>query len=98
MRCLTLASALRERRAECWFFCRDHVGNLISQVESRGFIGIRLPAPTKNFQSTDPVRHSAWLGADWQSDVEQVQDSIKKCGVDFDWIIVDHYGIDHKWE
>jgi UDP-2,4-diacetamido-2,4,6-trideoxy-beta-L-altropyranose hydrolase len=36
MRCLTLAGALTARGVECHFICREHEGNLIELVRSRG--------------------------------------------------------------
>ena len=38
MRCLTLADALRECRAQCSFICREHLGNLIDLIRQRGFL------------------------------------------------------------
>ena len=32
MRCLTLADALKNRGAECYFICREHSSNLISLI------------------------------------------------------------------
>ena len=32
MRCLTLADALKNRGAECYFICREHSGNLIGLI------------------------------------------------------------------
>ncbi|MGV8597262.1 UDP-2,4-diacetamido-2,4,6-trideoxy-beta-L-altropyranose hydrolase, partial [Pseudomonas aeruginosa] len=43
MRCLTLASYLRELGAESLFICRDHPGNLISLISDKGFSVNILP-------------------------------------------------------
>jgi UDP-2,4-diacetamido-2,4,6-trideoxy-beta-L-altropyranose hydrolase len=41
-------------------------------------------------------RHAAWLGADWAQDAEQTKLGLH--GIAPDWLIVDHYGIDARWE
>lgn len=38
MRCLTLANALREQRAEISFLCRTLAGNLISYIQQQGYL------------------------------------------------------------
>ena len=38
MRCLTLADALKNEGAECYFICREHLGNLIGLIKERGHI------------------------------------------------------------
>ena len=98
MRCLTLASGLTEGGAHVGFLCRAHDGNLIDLIKRSGFEVKILPASTLgNFQSksiSDPV-HAAWLGCDWQSDVQQCRSVLSH---NIDWLIVDHYALDHKWE
>ena len=38
MRCLTLAHALKENRADIEFICRKQEGNLIDKIRSNGFV------------------------------------------------------------
>lgn len=97
MRCLTLAEALRERSADCRFICRRHPGNLIKEIEQRGFDVEILPYD-RNWTETDaasPV-HAAWLGEDWEADAEQTKVGVG--GTAADWFIVDHYALDARWE
>ena len=98
MRCLTLASGLAKRGAAVRFLCRAHDANLIELIELRGFVVHALPAMNQRDLSVeihDAPAHAAWLGCDWQVDVEQcskiLTDSV-------DCIIVDHYALDHRWE
>lgn len=42
MRCLTLATTLRERGAQSEFVCREHDGHLCELIEQRGFVVHRL--------------------------------------------------------
>lgn len=97
MRCLTLADALRERGADCCFICRSHPGNLINEIEQRGFGVAVLPYDGKwtGTDTTQPV-HAAWLGEDWETDAEQSK--VGAGGTAADWLIVDHYALDERWE
>lgn len=83
MRSLSLAEALRTRGDTVVFFCRTLPGHLCDGLEARGFAVERLPAG-------NAVR-------DWQSDIEQLRAA---CGkpASFDWIVVDHYQLDARWE
>lgn len=97
MRCLTLAEALRERGANCRFICRSHPGNLNIQIVQRGFEVHDLPYDGK-WSGADVASpaHAAWLGAHWKKDAEQT--IIGSGGTAIDWLIVDHYAIDVRWE
>lgn len=97
MRCLTLANALRDVGANCHFICREHAGNLIYRIKENGFDVTALPVFTKQAPShefTSDV-YSDWLGADWETDASQTSAALK---VPVDWLVTDHYAIDHRWE
>jgi UDP-2,4-diacetamido-2,4,6-trideoxy-beta-L-altropyranose hydrolase len=101
MRCLTLANALREKGAECSFVCREHVGNLVQKIRSQGFDAIVLSSTktrkTVESQSDEsPVSHARWLGTGWFADAEQTAAVIG--ATIYDWLIIDHYAIDYRWE
>lgn len=97
MRCLTLADELRQRGAEVTFVCREHPGNLISLVESKNYPVIRLPQPKMEYVVTsEDVAHAAWLGDSWQQDAAETIESIRDKRPD--WLIIDHYAIDRRWE
>lgn len=96
MRCLTLAEALSERGASCRFVCRAHPGNLIETIQQRGFVVHALPLePNWKPREATPA-HVAWLGAEWQTDAEQTKDCVGETAID--WLIVDHYALDARWE
>jgi UDP-2,4-diacetamido-2,4,6-trideoxy-beta-L-altropyranose hydrolase len=42
------------------------------------------------------VNHSAWLGSDWATDAAQTRVGAGETAID--WLIVDHYAIDARWE
>lgn len=101
MRCLTLAYTLRNRGAKCRFVCRKHPGNLLELIREQGFETIALP-----FEATDSrlspavdaqsLEHAAWLGTDWATDAEQTKVGVGETVTD--WLIVDHYALDARWE
>jgi len=96
MRCLTLATGLAEHGAQVEFICRAHQGNLIALIEQQGFRVITLPFASGGHKaSLDQPAHAHWLGCDWQTDAQQSRDAISGT---VDWIIVDHYALDHRWE
>lgn len=101
MRCLTLADALRKRGAECRFICREHEGNLLEQIRQRGFDAYGLPISSEDIGPTgtddeNNSRPSTWIGSDWGADAAQTKVGAGETAVD--WLIVDHYALDARWE
>lgn len=104
MRCLTLADALAAKGADCQFICRTHKGNLIDFIRARGYAvhvlptvvaaDINQPASDEN-DSAAPV-HSHWLGATQSEDAQACIPIL--AGLHPDWLIVDHYALDARWE
>lgn len=92
MRCLTLAGEFRESGHDCRFVCRDLPGNVSRLVEDRGFAlarltGARHPAGDKSYD--------AWLAVAADQDAAETKSAFAGS---IDWLVVDHYGIDHYWE
>lgn len=101
MRCLTLAHSLQADGAQCHFICREHPGNLIAQIRQHGFTVSVLPATTESLITDDVAvaaqsNYAAWLGVDWTTDAAQTKAGIGVTAVD--WLIVDHYALDARWE
>ncbi len=98
MRCLTLADILKEQRAETSFICRELPGNLCDHIESKGYKVFHLPYE-KNGHVPDgnSTPYSRWFGVDGKTDAEQTND-ILNVGDQTDWLIIDHYSIDNRWE
>ncbi|MDE1164321.1 MAG: UDP-2,4-diacetamido-2,4,6-trideoxy-beta-L-altropyranose hydrolase [Pseudomonas sp.] len=92
-RCLTLARALRQSGAAVAFACRELPGHCIATLQAQGW-------PTYCLPSHYPEEGS---GADieaplpWQADIGALQQRLP-AGAAFDWIIVDHYGLDAQWQ
>jgi UDP-2,4-diacetamido-2,4,6-trideoxy-beta-L-altropyranose hydrolase len=104
MRCLTLAEALRANGAQCHFISRAHSGHLLELIRQYGFAVTALPEellpPPANTQSASELSkepaHATWLGCDWQTDAEQTRLILAK--LQPDWMVVDHYALDQRWE
>ncbi|MCQ4262832.1 UDP-2,4-diacetamido-2,4,6-trideoxy-beta-L-altropyranose hydrolase [Stutzerimonas stutzeri] len=106
MRCLTLADALAARGAACVFICRAHPGNLLDLVRSKGHAAQALPVTSASAGASsleftaigdEPVPvHSHWLGATQDEDAEACAPILAE--LQPDWLIVDHYALDARWE
>lgn len=95
MRCLTLADALRAEGADCRFICRSHPDNLMGLIEGCGYAVSALPPPKTSLLSEE-TPYAAWLGAPWHVDADQTRAAIGDTPVD--WLVIDHYGVDSRWE
>ncbi|WP_138512361.1 UDP-2,4-diacetamido-2,4,6-trideoxy-beta-L-altropyranose hydrolase [Rhodoferax bucti] len=101
MRCLTLADALRERGAHCTFVCRPHQGHLLALIAQRGHLGLGLPELQEGAKpNRNGTAHAHWLGADWTTDAQNTQQALSahQGGQPVDWLVVDHYALDVRWE
>ncbi|MGC8697050.1 MAG: UDP-2,4-diacetamido-2,4,6-trideoxy-beta-L-altropyranose hydrolase [Halothiobacillus sp.] len=97
MRCLTLAQELAAHGAHCRFICRAHAGHLIDRIQAQGFDVAVLPAGVKTESSLeDQPPHASWLGCGWREDAAQTRAILAKRPPD--WLIVDHYALDARWE
>jgi UDP-2,4-diacetamido-2,4,6-trideoxy-beta-L-altropyranose hydrolase len=105
MRCVTLADALALQGGECQFICREHPGNLIEHIRSKGFqvhvlpltdaVGVNLVAA--NVPIVEPqLAHASWLGSTQEKDAAECTAILSELMPD--WLIVDHYALDAHWE
>lgn len=95
MRCLALAKAVRLRDMTVHFVCREHNGAALDLIETAGFVLHRLPIKG---EETLPAGYEGWLGGTWQQDAALTARVIRDAVGEADWLLVDHYGIDEKWE
>ena len=91
MRCLCLANALAEHGTGALFLTRSHAAALATLIEANGHAVRQLPDPERVDAATP------WLPTSWQHDAEQTLDAIRQAGP-ADWLVVDHYGLDARWE
>lgn len=93
MRCLTLADALARHGHACAFVARDHIGAPLDLCEQHGHALHVLPRTGGSHQGDLP--HSSWLGTTQDIDGEHTANAI---GDGWDWVVVDHYALDHRWQ
>jgi len=102
MRCRNLARALRRRGAEVWFLCREQPGDLIPMLEGE-FVVLRLATlPDTLLCPEDRKGHTiyeTWLGCSPLQDAADCLEAVRRESTGgVDWVVVDHYGLDHTWE
>jgi UDP-2,4-diacetamido-2,4,6-trideoxy-beta-L-altropyranose hydrolase len=108
MRCLTLADALTAQGAQCEFIFRAQSGGLLDLTRQRGYKVNDLPSLVNKAASAikiisnstqaagQKIAHAAWLGCEWQTDAAQTGEILLK--LQPDWLVVDHYALDVRWE
>lgn len=100
-RCLTLANVLRQYGAQVAFACRQLPGNHLERLQAQGFQTFALPGgyPQEHPQEHPEQGIEALLP--WQAEIAELQGVLNRelnSEQPFDWIIVDHYGLDHHWQ
>ena len=97
VRCLALADMLAERGAEIIFIGREFPGHLGRLIESRGYESRLLPYEANMTAEFDANDYSTWLGISPETDAAQTLEILKE-EENPDWLIIDHYAIDRRWE
>lgn len=100
MRCRTLARKLQELGSEVCFICRRQPGDLISLLEQEFDV---MALPEQSLKSCDGLGgrdlYSSWLGCTQEQDAAQCLAVLAEAGIhSASWIVVDHYGLDARWE
>lgn len=105
MRCLAMAEELRKRGVPVLFICRPHAGDMIGLLERYGYPVHALSAPAYGGRPFPAGRGepplAEWLGVPWNEDAEEVLaflESRRRQGTPPDWMVVDHYALDARWE
>lgn len=95
MRCLTLAEALKSQGATIRFVSRNLPAHLGEMLKAKGMEFVALNASETDVAISD-LAHSQWLGA---SQVQDAQATVQALfDKPWDWIVVDHYALDARWE
>ena len=95
-RCLTLASSINEKGIDITFISRKHDGNINDIITKNGFRLLELNSPDKN--SSKLKSYEKWLGVNQKNDADETKKLIKNQKFKPDWLIIDHYALDSKWE
>ena len=101
MRCLTLARALQARGASVLFVARHLLAHLQQMLADQGvplamLDGGSVEQGQDRGQHPGALAHAHWLGVSQQSDAQSTQEVL--AGPRWDWLVVDHYGLDATWE
>ena len=97
VRCLTLADELRLRGAQTCFVSRDPPEFLCDMARAGGHEVVALHTAVADAGSGD-LAHSGWLAVSQATDVRETAQALERGAGVWDWIIVDHYALDHRWE
>ncbi len=92
-RCLTLARVLRKQGSHVAFACRQLPGHRLGALSAEGFETFALP---EFYPGEDPQQAIESM-LPWQADIDAL-DLLLEDHAQFDWIIADHYGLDHHWQ
>lgn len=95
MRCLTLADALKQGGVQSRFISRHMPEHLRCTLNAKGheFAPLR-GIPSENAADDSPYGH--WLGVSQAQDATETSHAL--FGQTLDWLIVDHYALDARWE
>jgi len=94
MRCLTIANELHKNGASLLFVCRQLPESLRKIICASGHQIALLPA--RSGSKPDELDHATWLSATQIDDAYDTLATISEYKPE--WIIVDHYALDHRWE
>ncbi|MFA6121753.1 MAG: UDP-2,4-diacetamido-2,4,6-trideoxy-beta-L-altropyranose hydrolase [Sideroxydans sp.] len=95
MRCLTLADVLRQRGAQIRFISRGLPEHLRGMLTARDMDFAPL-SDAVTTQAPDDLAHSNWLGASQAQDASDSAEAL--ADREWDWLVVDHYALDARWE
>jgi UDP-2,4-diacetamido-2,4,6-trideoxy-beta-L-altropyranose hydrolase len=96
IRSLNLAQKLRSYGHEVKFVCRDLESNIINSIINHGFKVFLLKKDKLNRENNDELFHNSWLETSWENDAQETINVLDEYQAD--WVVVDHYAIDYKWE
>ena len=95
MRCLTLADALQQRGAQIRFVSRHMPDHLRDMLNTKGHeFSLLNSIPSKEI--VDDSSHAHWLGVSQEQDATDTSQALSDQA--WDWLIVDHYALDARWE
>ncbi|RQO36088.1 UDP-2,4-diacetamido-2,4,6-trideoxy-beta-L-altropyranose hydrolase [Herminiimonas sp. KBW02] len=95
MRCITLADGLKQKGRRTRFVSRNLPDYLCSMLKEKKHEVAQLPSSVSNIASDD-LKHSSWLECEQEQDAVDTANALG--GETWDWIVVDHYALDHRWE
>lgn len=95
MRCMTLAEELQHHGVKIRFVSRDLPQYLRDLLETKGMELASLESNATPYPAGD-LAHSHWLNASQEQDAQATKQALS--GQTWDWLVVDHYALDVRWE
>lgn len=95
MRCLALAAKLASRGAHISFIYAQLAEHLVALIQQRGYAMCLLNVSEESSDSSN-LAHAAWLKSSQAEDAAACVALLRSDPVD--WLVVDHYALDHRWE
>ncbi len=95
MRCLALADELQKQGAQICFITRNLPVHLSEMLNTKRMDCIPLITKATQ-QPIDELVHSNWLGTSQFQDAQATLQAL--VNQSWDWVVVDHYGLDKRWE
>lgn len=92
-RCLNLAYQYKDNHT-IYFICKNHPYHLISKIEENYQV-FQIKLEQNNNITLDM---NTWLGENEIQDAEKIIYIIQENQLQIDWLIIDHYAINEKWE
>jgi UDP-2,4-diacetamido-2,4,6-trideoxy-beta-L-altropyranose hydrolase len=96
MRCLTLADALRALGAGVHFICSADASPAHELIRARGHTVHPVQPRAKSPVEEEAPPHAAWLATS-QADDARASSAVLQ-SLKADWLVVDHYALDRRWE
>lgn len=95
MRCLTLADALKQHGVQTCFVSRGLPSHLCDMLRSKNILLVSLDSNVTS-STIDNLAHSQWLGISQAQDAQETLQALSDQS--WDWLVVDHYALDARWE
>ena len=95
MRCLVLADELKRQGANVRFVSKNLPEHLVNMLIASGIEHFLLTVPIGQ-ASVDQLPHAHWLGSSQLEDARATK--LLLMGRLWDWLVVDHYALDERWE
>lgn len=95
MRCLTLADGLKQRGAKIRFVSRHLPEHLRTMLVAKGHEFALIDSVQKDV-ALDELAHAHWLGTSQAQDAQATIHALSDQS--WDWLAVDHYALDARWE
>jgi UDP-2,4-diacetamido-2,4,6-trideoxy-beta-L-altropyranose hydrolase len=95
MRCLALADELKKQRVQIRFVSRDLSAHLRDMLDAKDMECVSL-STSFGQELGDELAHSDWLGNSQAQDAQATTQALADHM--WDWVVVDHYALDVRWE